>query len=406
MKILVINSGSSSLKYQLIDMDNEKVLAKGLCERIGIEGSVLKGKGRDGKEFYFNPDMENHDKAIDLVLNILKDKEYGVISDMSEINAVGHRVLHSGMDFDRSVIADDEVIKKCEGNVELGPLHMPANIAGIKACRKIMPGIPNVLVFDTTFHSHMPDYAALYGLPYEAYTDWKVKKYGFHGTSHKFVSEEAAKFLGKKPEELKIVTAHLGNGSSLAAVNGDHSIDTSMGLTPLEGVPMGTRSGDLDPACLEFIMNKTGMNISEMLNYLNKKSGMLGVSGVSSDFRDLCAESEKGNERATLALNMFSYRVKKYIASYAAAMGGIDVLVFTGGVGENTYIVRKNATDGLGFMGIEVDDELNNKYRDGKVYAHGISVISPENAKVTVLVVPTNEELAIARETKELIGKN
>jgi len=405
MKILVINSGSSSLKYQLIDMDNESVIAKGLCERIGIEGSVLKGKGKEGKEFYFEPEMKNHDKAIDLVLNILSDKEYGVIESMDEINAVGHRVLHSGMDFNSSVIATEEVLKVCDGNVELGPLHMPANLAGVKACMKAMPGTPNVLVFDTVFHSHMPEYASLYGLPYECYTDWNIKKYGFHGTSHQFVSQEAAKFLGKKPEELKIVTCHLGNGSSMAAVNGDYSLDTTMGLTPLEGVPMGTRSGDIDPACLEFIMKKTGMDISQMLNYLNKKSGMLGISGFSSDFRDLYAEAKKGNERAILALDMFSYRVKKYIGSYAAAMGGLDVIVFTGGVGENTYYVRKKATDTLGYMGVEVDDELNLKYSNGQVYAYGISEISSKESKVRVLVVPTNEELAIARETKDLIAK-
>lgn len=405
MKVLVINAGSSSLKYQLIDMDNEKMIAKGLCERIGIEGSVLKGKGKDGKEFNFTKPMENHIKAIDMVLNILTDKEYGVIKDMSEIGAVGHRVVHAGIDFTSSVLVDDKVMAACEANVELAPLHMPANNAGIKACQKVMPNTPNVAVFDTAFHSHMPDYASLYGIPYEAFKDWKIKKYGFHGTSHKFVSNEAAKFVGKDIKELKIITCHLGNGSSIAAVDKGVSIDTSMGLTPLEGVPMGTRSGDLDPACVEFIMKKSGMNIAETMNYLNKKSGMLGVSGISSDFRDLCAEYDKGNKRAMLAIDMFNYRVKKYVAGYAAAMGGVDVIVFTGGVGENTYIVRKGVTDTLGFMGVKVDDALNMKYSDGKVYAHGPSLISSADSKVKVIVIPTNEELVIARETKEIVEK-
>ncbi|MEG1805493.1 MAG: acetate kinase, partial [Clostridia bacterium] len=362
MKVLVINAGSSSLKYQLIDMDNEQMIAKGLCERIGSDGSVLKGKGKEGKEFYFVRPMKDHVVAIQMVLSILTDKEFGVLKDMNEIDAIGHRVLHSGPEFKDSVLIDENVLKIIEKNAELGPLHMPANIAGIKACLKAMPGKPNVAVFDTAFHSTMPDYAALYALPYEAYTEWHIKKYGFHGTSHKFVSGEVAKFLGKDIKDLKIITAHLGNGSSLAAVQNGLCVDTTMGLTPLEGVPMGTRSGDIDPACLEFIMNKTGMNISEMLNYLNKKSGMLGISGKSSDFRDLCAGSLAGDERCKLALDMFSYHVKKYIASFAGVMGGVDVIVFTGGVGENTAVVRHDCLNTLGFMGIEIDDELNEKY--------------------------------------------
>lgn len=402
MKILVINAGSSSLKYQLIDMTTEQMIVKGLCERIGIEGSVLKGKGKDGKEFNFERSMPTHVEAIKMVLDILIDKEYGVLESMDEIDAVGHRILHSGPEYNDSVLINDEVIKIMKKNAELGPLHMPANIAGVEACIKAMPGKPNVAVFDTAFHSTMPDYAALYGLPTECYEKWAIKKYGFHGTSHKFVSGEVAKFLGKDIKDLKIVTAHLGNGSSLAAVKDGKCIDTSMGLTPLEGVPMGTRSGDLDPACLEFIMNKTGMDIHEMLTYLNKKSGMLGVSEKSSDFRDLCAGSAEGDKKCTLALNMFSYRVMKYIASYAGAMGGIDVLVFTGGVGENTEIVRRDAVKSLGFIGIELDEELNHKYADGRVYANGPTIISTENSKVKIVVLPTNEELVIARDTKNL----
>lgn len=402
MKVLVINAGSSSLKYQLIDMDNEQVIAKGLCERIGAEGSVLKGKGKDAKEFLFEREMQDHVVAIGMVLDILTDKEFGVLKDMNEIDAIGHRVLHSGPEFKSSVLIDGNVLAIIEKNAELGPLHMPANIAGIKACLKAMPGKPNVAVFDTAFHSTMPDYAAIYALPYEAYTDWHIKKYGFHGTSHKFVSGEVAKFLGKDIKDLKIITAHLGNGSSLSAVKDGKCVDTTMGLTPLEGVPMGTRSGDIDPACLEFIMNKTGMSISEMMNYLNKKSGMLGISGKSSDFRDLCAGSEAGDFRCKLALDIFSYHVKKYIASFAGVMGGVDVIVFTGGVGENTAVVRRDCLNTLEFMGIKLDQELNLKYADGRVYKYGTTVISAEDSKVKIVVLPTNEELVIARDTIEL----
>lgn len=403
MKVLVINAGSSSLKYQLIDMDNEKMIAKGLCERIGIEGSILKGKGKEGKEFLFEKAMPTHIEAIDMVLDVLTSKEFGVISDMKEIDAVGHRMVHSGLDFDSSVLIDDKVMQICRNNIELAPLHMPANIAGVEACQKVMPTTPNVAVFDTAFHSKMPLYASLYGLPYEAYTDWKMKKYGFHGTSHKFVSGEAAKYLKKDIKDLKIITCHLGNGSSISAVDGGVSVDTSMGLTPLEGVPMGTRCGDMDPACVEFVMKKSGMNIADTMNYLNKKSGMLGLSGFSSDFRDLCAENDKGNERAKLALDVFSYRVKKYVASYAGVMGGVDCIVFTGGVGENTEIVRRDALSGLEFMGVKVCDVRNKQYSDGKVYKFGTVEINTDDSKVKILVIPTNEELVIARETLELV---
>ncbi len=404
MKVLVINAGSSSLKYQLIDMENERMIAKGLCERIGTEGALLKGSGKDGVEIKIDSPMPTHNQAIDLVLKVLTDKEVGVVSSMDEINAVGHRVVHSGLDFDSSVEVTDDVLKACVANIELAPLHMPANIAGIEACKAVMPTTKNVAVFDTAFHAKMPQKAAIYGLPYEVYEEWKMKKYGFHGTSHKFVSDEAAKFLGKDVKDLKIVTCHLGNGSSVSAVDGGISIDTSMGLTPLEGLPMGTRCGDLDPACVEFIMNKSGMSIGDTMNYLNKKSGMLGISGVSSDFRDLCATADS-NPRSKLALDIFSYRVMKYVASYAGAMGGLDVIVFTGGVGENTEEVRRDALASLKFMGVEVCPDLNKKYSNGGIYKAGIQDISTSQSNVRVLVIPTNEELVIARETCEVIGK-
>ena len=403
MKVLVINAGSSSLKYQLIDMDNESVVAKGLCERIGMAGSLLKGKGKGGADFEIKKDMPNHDIAIESVLSNLVSAENGVLSSMDEIDAIGHRVLHAGCDFSGAVLATEEVMKINDKNAELGPLHMPANISGINACAQAMPKTPNVCVFDTAFHATIPDYAALYALPYEAYEKWNIKKYGFHGTSHKFVSMEASKYLGK--ENLKIVTCHLGNGSSLACVENGICLDTTMGLTPLEGVPMGTRSGDIDPACIEVIMNKSGMNISETLNYLNKKSGMLGISGVSSDFRDLCKGEEEGDERCKLALDIFSYRVKKYVGAYISVMGGVDAVVFTGGVGENTDSVRAKILDSFGFVGIEIDEELNKKFSSGAVYKYGISEIQSKNSKVKILIVPTNEELVIARETIEVVGK-
>ncbi|MFI3167195.1 MAG: acetate kinase [Bacillota bacterium] len=400
MNILVINAGSSSLKYQLIDMSDESVVAKGLCERIGIAGSKLSGKGKGGNSFEIASDMPTHDVAIKMVLDNLVSEENGVIASMDEIVAVGHRVLHSGLDFKGSVLVDDSVMVINDKNAELGPLHMPANISGIKACQAAMPTTPNVCVFDTAFHSTMPDYAALYAIPYEAYTDWNIKKYGFHGTSHQFVSGEAAKYLGRN--DLKIVTCHLGNGSSLACVKDGICIDTTMGLTPLEGVPMGTRSGDIDPAAIEFISHKSGMTVEETITYLNKKSGMLGISGVSSDFRDLCKGAEEGHERCKLALDMFNYHVKKYVGSFIAVMGGVDCIVFTGGVGENTEVVRNDVLSTLGYAGVEIDPELNKKYSNGKVYANGITEIQSANSKVKVLVIPTNEELVIARETLAL----
>lgn len=395
MKILVVNAGSSSLKYQLIEMDNESVLAKGVCERIGQENAVLVHKG--SKEVRIEKPMPTHKEAMQLVLVALVDKEYGVIGSMEEIAAVGHRVLHSGEDFKESVlIKDDEVLKRIEGNIELGPLHMPANVMGIKACKEVMPWAPQVAVFDTTFHSTMPDYAYMYAIRYEDYKKYKIRKYGFHGTSHLYITGEARKIMGADKCR-RLVVCHLGNGASVSAVKDGKCIDTSMGLTPLEGLVMGTRSGDLDPAVLEFMMDKTGMNIHEMLNYLNKKSGVDGISGVGSDFRDLVKAYDEGNDRARLAIDMFSYRVKKYIGAYAAALNGLDCIVFTGGIGEHTEIVREKVMKDMEYLGVDFDFEKNNHVGRGNV-----TELSKPDSKVKVYIIPTNEELVIARETLRL----
>ena len=398
MKILVVNAGSSSLKYQLFDMDTETVIVKGGAERIGIPGSVLKHKTKDGEKI-IEQDMPNHKVAMQLVLHALVHPEYGVIRSMDEIDAVGHRVLHSGGDFDRSVLLDDEVLAICKKNAELGPLHMPANILGMEACREVMPNTPMALVFDTAFHATMPPHAYLYAIDYDDYKNYKIRRYGFHGTSHKYVSQEAIKYLGKPAEQTKIITCHLGGGSSVSAVLGGKCIDTSMGFTPLAGVPMGTRSGDIDPAVLEFLAEKKGYSLPECITYLNKKCGVAGISGVSSDFRDLTkAADEEGNERAKLALDVFCYGVKKYIGAYAAALNGLDCLVFTAGIGENTWEVRRMICDGLDYLGITLDPEQNGRRNDGSIHD-----ISGKDSRVKVLVVPTNEELVIARETKELV---
>lgn len=394
MKILVVNAGSSSLKYQLIEMDNESVLAKGVCERIGQQGSVLVHRGK-GEEVRIQGAMPTHSEAIKMVLDALVDKNYGVISDMKEIAAVGHRVLHGGVIFKESALVTDETLKQIESNIDLGPLHMPPNIMGIKACRAAMPHAPQVAVFDTTFHATMPDYAYMYAIPYDDYKNFKIRKYGFHGTSHLFVSGEAAKLMGRK--DFKLVVCHLGNGASVSAVKDGKCVDTSMGLTPLEGLVMGTRSGDIDPAVIEYLMDKKGMDIHEATNYLNKKSGVLGVSGVSSDFRDLVAAMNDGNDRARLAIDMFSYRVKKYIGSYAAAMGGLDCVAFTGGIGEHTEIVREKVMNGLEFLGIDFDYDKNNNVPRGE-----IALLTKPASKVKVYIIPTNEELVIARETLRL----
>lgn len=396
MKVLVINAGSSSLKYQLIDMETEKAIAKGGCERIGLDKSFLKFKF-DGKDVVIEKDMPDHKTAIELVLNTLIDEKYGAIKSMKEIDAVGHRVVHSGEDYDCSVVIDDEVIKTCEKNSELAPLHEPANITGILACKEIMPSVPMVAVFDTAFHSTMPDYAYVYGIPYEDYKNYKIRRYGFHGTSHRFVSAEAAKYLGKDIKDLKIVTMHLGNGSSISAVDGGKSVDTSMSFTPLGGVPMGTRSGDLDPAIVKFLCKKHGFDLEQVDTYLNKKSGVFGVSGVSSDFRDLTDASERGNERAELALKIFAYSCKKYIGAYACAMGGLDCVVFTAGIGEHDSAMRARILQGLEFMGIKADLKKNESFVDG------VNEISTPDSAVKVLVIPTNEELVIARDTQDLV---
>lgn len=395
MKILVINAGSSSLKYQFIDIETEAVLAKGLCERIGIEGSMLTQKVEGKENLVREEHMNDHSDAIKMVIEALTGPEHNVISDMKEIDAVGHRVVHGGEVFSGSVVIDDKVMDALRECIPLAPLHNPANIIGIEACQKAMPGTPQVGVFDTAFHQQMPKKAYMYALPYEMYTKHKVRRYGFHGTSHKYVAQQAAKMLGRPLEELKIITAHLGNGSSVAAVMNGHSVDTSMGFTPLAGVPMGTRCGDIDPAIVTYIMEKEGLDAKGVDALMNKESGVFGISGISSDFRDLEANMET-NERAKLALDMFAYGVKKLIGSYAAAMGGVDAVVFTAGVGENTKITRADVTEGLEFMGIKIDSELN----DCKGVQRDISA---PDAKVKTLVIPTNEELMIALDTAALV---
>lgn len=397
MKILVINAGSSSLKYQLIDTADNKVIAKGLCERIGIENSKLtyKPSGKEGFELVQN--MKDHTDAIKLVLDALVDPVHGVIADMNEIDAVGHRVVHGGEKFAESVLLTDEVIETIESLNDLAPLHNPANLMGIRACKAIMPNTPMVGVFDTAFHQTMPAEAFIYALPYEAYTDHMVRRYGFHGTSHKYVSMRALAMLGKPAEGTKIITCHLGNGSSVAAIKDGKCIDTSMGLTPLEGLPMGTRSGDIDPAIVGYIARRTGMSIKEMDTYMNKKSGMLGISGVSSDFRDLSAAANEGNERAELALKVFAYHVKKYIGAYAASLDGVDAIVFTAGVGENDRGMRERILTGLDYLGVDVDFDYNRIAPRGEE----ITISKPES-KVKVFVIPTDEELMIAMDAERL----
>ena len=397
MKVLVINSGSSSLKYQLFDMATEGVIAKGACERIGINGSKLTHKAK-GQEFVFEQEMPDHNVAVALVLKALTDKNSGVLSSMDEIEAVGHRAVASGEVFKKTTLVTEETIAQMEELCDLAPLHNPAALIGVKACKAAMPKTPMAFVFDTSFHFTMPEYAYMYAIDYTDYEQYKIRRYGFHGTSHKFVSQEAAKYLGKDPKDLKIVTCHLGNGSSITAVDGGKSVDTSMGFTPLAGVPMGTRSGDLDYAAAEYLAKKKGWDISETLTYLNKKCGMAGVSGVSSDFRDLTLASSQGNKRATLALEMFAYACKKYVGAYAAAMNGVDCIVFTAGVGENTPSVRTAICENMQYLGLEIDLEKNAEKNNGS-----IRDISGENSKVKVLIIPTNEELVIARETVELL---
>ncbi len=395
MKILVINCGSSSLKYQLIDSESEEVLAKGLCERIGIDGRLTHTPM--GKEsIVINDPLPDHEKAVSLVIEQLTDSVNGVIGSLDEIDAVGHRIVHGGEKFASSTIITDEVIDAISECSDLAPLHNPANLIGINACRRFMPEVPMVAVFDTAFHQSMPDHAYLYGIPYEYYENYKLRKYGFHGTSHSFVSKRCAEIMGKPYEELNIIVCHLGNGSSITAVKEGKSVDTSMGLTPLDGFLMGTRSGSIDPTIISYIAKKENKTIDEVMDILNKKSGVFGISGVSSDFRDLQKGMEEGNERCKKAIEMFAYKVAGYIGSYAVAMGSVDAICFTAGIGENTSIVRQLVLDRLGVLGVTWDPELNKK-RGEEVK------ISKDDSKVDVYIIPTNEELAIARETVALV---
>lgn len=395
MNVLVINCGSSSLKYQLINSDSEAVLAKGLCERIGIDGRLTYQKAGCDKEVT-EAAMPTHKEAIQMVLDALVNDKTGAIKDLSEVNAVGHRVVHGGEKFASSVVINDEVLKAIEECNDLAPLHNPANLIGINACMELMPGVPMVAVFDTAFHQTMPEKAYLYGLPYEYYEKYKVRRYGFHGTSHSFVSKHATEFLGLDPENSKIIVAHLGNGASISAVLNGKCVDTSMGLTPLEGLVMGTRSGDIDPAIMEFIAKKENLDIAGVMNVLNKKSGVQGISKLSSDFRDLESGMEEGNQLCAAAIEVFCYRVAKYIGSYVAAMNGVDAIAFTAGIGENGPLVREMVLGYLGYLGIALDAEANKKRGDD-------CVISTADSKVKVAVIPTNEELAICRETVALV---
>lgn len=395
MNILVINCGSSSLKYQLIDMDEEKVLAKGLSERIGIEGSKIKHTTAGKEEVVIEKPMSDHKEVLEIVLKTLVDPVHGAIKSMDEINAVGHRVVHGGEKFANSIKIDDEVMDALNECIDLAPLHNPPNIMGIEACKELMPDTPMVAVFDTAFHQTMPKSNFIYPLPYELYEKYGIRKYGFHGTSHKYVSSKAAEMLDKDIKDLNIVTCHLGNGASICAVEKGKSIDTSMGFTPLAGLAMGTRSGNIDPAIIPFLVEKENLSMEEVNNLLNKESGVLGISGVSSDFRDIEQAAEKGNERAELALDVFVNKVKKYIGAYTVLMGEVDAIVFTAGIGENSVEIREMVCEGLENLGIELDKEKNNVR--GKE-----ALVSKDTSKVKVLVIPTNEELMIAKDTQEL----
>lgn len=398
MNILVLNCGSSSLKYQLINMTDESVLAKGLVERIGIEGSVLTHKPTGKDKYETVQPMPDHNVAVKLVLDALVDENHGVIKDSNDITAVGHRVLHAGKYYKDSIIVNEDVKNTVRACFDLGPLHNPANLIGIEACEASLPGVPNIAVFDTAFHGTMPPKAYLYAIPREYYEKHDVRRYGFHGTSHSFVSKETIKFAGLDPENSKVIVCHLGNGASISAVENSKCIDTSMGLTPLEGLIMGTRSGDLDPAIIEFVSKKENLTVSKMINILNKKSGVLGMSGgISSDFRDLKASMDSGNERATETLQAYTYRVAKYIGSYAAAMNGVDAIAFTAGVGENASYIRTMVCAYLGYLGVTIDEDAN------KAAVGEEAVITTADSKVKVVVMPTNEELAIARETLDLV---
>ncbi len=398
MKVLVINAGSSSIKYQLIDMQNENVIAKGLVEKIGLKDSRLVHKA-NGTATNIDKLLSNHKEGLQLVLETLKDEKIGVIKSFDEISAIGHRVLHGGTKFKTATLITDKVMEDLDELIPLGPLHMPPNIAGIKACMEVMPNTPNVALFDTAFHSTMPEYVYRYALPYEWCEEYGVRRYGFHGMSHQFIAGEAAKVMGKNPEELKLIICHVGNGASVSAVKYGKCFDTSMGLTPLEGLVMGTRSGDFDPAVAEHVMNKTGMSIAEFTNVVNKKSGLLGITGVSSDNRDVNAAAAAGNERAKLALEMCYYRLKKYIGSYSAALNGPDAIIFTAGIGENSYELREGVMKDMEYLGVEFDFEANRNFKRGEVVC-----LTKPSSKVKVYIIPTDEELLIARETKKVIS--
>ena len=396
MKILVINCGSSSLKYQLINMETEDVMAKGLVERIGIEGSRIKHETIGKEKKTIETPMQDHKRALELVMESLTNEEYGAIKSLDEIDAVGHRVVHGGEDFAKSVVIDEKVLKGIEDNVEIAPLHNPPNIMGIKACQRLLPDVKQVAVFDTAFHQTMPEESYIYALPYEYYEKYKIRRFGFHGTSHKYITNKAAEMLGKDVNEVNLITCHLGNGSSICAVKNGKSIDTSMGFTPLEGLAMGTRCGDLDPAILPFIMDKENLSTEEINTLINKKSGVLGISGVSSDFRDIEAARDEGNKRAKLALDIFEKRVRGYIGSYMTELDHVDAIVFTAGVGENSIEMRESIVNGLKSLGIKIDPERNNVRGEDKL-------ISADDSSIKIFVIPTNEELMIARDTKELV---
>lgn len=397
MKILVINAGSSSIKYQLLNMENEEVLAKGLVEKIGLKDTVLTHKA-NGKKLVVERPLKDHAEGLELVLKALTDKEYGVISSLNEINACGHRVLHGGEKYKTPVLITEKVCEDIVKLTPLGPLHMPANLLGIRACEKVMPKTPNVALFDTAFHSTMPDYAYMYALPYEWYEKYSIRKYGFHGMSHQFITSEVERLEGKK--DLRIISCHIGNGASICAIKNGKCIDTSMGLTPLQGLIMGTRCGDADLAIVEYMARNTGLSLEEINNILNKKSGLLGVSGISNDIRDVEDAAHKGDKKSILALEMYYYRVRQYIGSYTASLGGVDVIAFTAGCGENDAMMRERIMQNFEYLGVEFDKNANDNFKRGE-----ICLISKPTSKVKIYVIPTNEELVIARETAKIVNK-
>ena len=397
MKILVLNCGSSSIKYALYNMDTKEVMTSGGAERVGLDGAFVKVKLANGEKKQIRHDIREHTEGVKCIFSLLTDPEIGVIKDLKEIDAVGHRMVHGGEKFNKSVLLTDEVLKVFEECSDLAPLHNPANLKGVKAVSELMPGLPQVGVFDTAFHQTMPDYAYMYAVPYELYEKYGIRRYGFHGTSHRYVAKRVCDFLGVKPEDKKIITCHIGNGASIAAVDGGKCVDTSMGLTPLEGVMMGTRSGDIDGGAVAFLQKKLGLDADGISDLLNKKSGVLGITELSSDMREVEAACEKGEPKAVLAMNMYNYRIKKYIGAYAAAMGGVDIIVFTAGVGENQWSTRQESCEGLEFLGVKIDKELNKGLRGVE------KIISTADSKVTVCIIPTDEELMIATDTMELL---